>query len=335
MGGTLLTGWLLYGIGVVGLLPRRGWLDARAVFMLVCVPAGITVALLFFRSGLSQLWFQRSVAELVVLLSAWGMSRLLPRPLTPRYAVRLVGVAAAAGLCAYLVSGIVGLQDRGNHATTAGLVLTALTPFAIGAVYLVVRWLSAGTPSRWWRPGPVVVLTVLLGLGSSNVVNMVWEELTGVRPSANQTAELFAKGGVAAAEYVRDHSSVDDVVATNMHCKEPRARRCDNRHFWLSAYSERRIVIEGWGYSAPTNALANAGSLNAYIRVPFPERLEINDAAFREPSEQTVGTLVDTYDVEWLVVSKQYPADVDGLRALDDELATAFENTHYVVFEVR
>ena len=53
MTATLLTSWLLYGVGAVGLLPRRGWLDARAVFLLVCVPAGITVgaAVLPLRPG--------------------------------------------------------------------------------------------------------------------------------------------------------------------------------------------------------------------------------------------------------------------------------------------
>ena len=61
----------------------------------------------------------------------------------------------------------------------------------------------------------------------------------------------------------------------------------------------------------------------------------LNDAAFRQPSPDTVSTLVETYDVAWLVVSKEYPADVAGLRALDDQLTRAFENSNYVVFEVR
>ena len=335
MTGTLLTGWLLYGVGAVGLLARRRWLDARAVFMLVCVPAGITVALLFFRSGVAQMWFQRSVAELVVVLSAWGLSYLLPRPLTPRDALRLTGVAAVAGLSAYAVSAFVGAQKPGPLASFPGLVLTAVTPFAVVGAYVALRLVTARAGRGRWAPGPLVLLAFLLGLASANVFQLAYELVTGSRTvHSSGYPEQFAKGGVAAAEYVEKHSDADAVVATNMHCSRPHADRCDNRHFWLSAYSERRIVIEGWGYSAPANALAGLG-VAAFAPVPFPGRLETNDAAFRQPSAATVGTLVDTYDVEWLVVSKRYPADVEGLRALDSELTHAFENSNYVVFKVR
>jgi hypothetical protein len=185
------------------------------------------------------------------------------------------------------------------------------------------------------RPGVVVLLTVLVGLTTANVYHLLQEELTGAGPPRRATPQLFARGGVAAAEYVEGHSRVDAVIATNMHCADPDDLRCDNRHFWLSAYSERRVVIEGWGYAAPTNALAGASAVNAFLPAPFPERLATNDAAFKQPSEATVGTLVDTYDVKWLVVSKDYDADVDGLRALDGVLRKVFENANYVVFKVR
>ena len=72
--------------------------------------------------------------------------------------------------------------------------------------------------------------------------------------------------------------------------------------------------MEGWGYTAATNDNAVAGTRNAYIPIPDRERLEINDAAFREPSPETVGRLVETYDVSWLFVAKAYPADIPGLN---------------------
>jgi hypothetical protein len=94
-------------------------------------------------------------------------------------------------------------------------------------------------------------------------------------------------------------------------------------------------VIEGWGYSAPTNENAPEGVSARELPVPYPERLGVNDAAFVQPSEVTVGRLVDTYSVDWLLVGKDYAADVAGLRALRPLLQRVYSNDAYVVFEVR
>ena len=48
---TLLIGWLLYGVGVVGLVRGRLWADRRTIWMTFTVLAGVSVAFVFFRSG--------------------------------------------------------------------------------------------------------------------------------------------------------------------------------------------------------------------------------------------------------------------------------------------
>jgi hypothetical protein len=333
---SMLTAWLLYGAGAVGLLRGRRALDGRAVFLLICVPAGVVVPLLFHRTGLSQLWFMRSVAELVVLLSAWGMSCLLPRPLTWRPALGLVGVAAVSGLCAWAVSSLVGGATPGAAASQTGLLLTPLVPLLIVGVWLALGRLVARDPRQRRRPGVAVVLAILLGLGTSNAFQLAWGVVSGGGVGRVEPDRLFARGGVAAAQYVDEHGAVDDVVATNMHCRRPHRPRCDNRHFWVSAYTERRVVIEGWGYSAPTNKSAvGVDGLTKYTPAPFPERLEINDDVFLDPTEENLARLVDTYSVDWLVVGKNFPADVPGLRKLDTSLDRVFSNDAYVVFRVR
>ena len=93
-------------------------------------------------------------------------------------------------------------------------------------------------------------------------------------------------------------------MATNAHCRKPAAKLCDNRNFWISAYTERRIVIEGWGYTQATNGDYSADMRNAYIPAPDPERLKINDAAFLHPSAETVSRLVDLYDVKFLFAAR-------------------------------
>ena len=332
---TMLTAWLLYGAGVVGLLLRRRALDGRVVFLLVCVSAGVVVPLLFHRTGLSQLWFLRSVAELLVLLSAWGLSCLLPNPLTARPALRLVGTAAVAGLTAWTVSSFVAVATPEYQASLTGLILTPLIPLLVVGVWLALRRLTARQSGQRRRPGATVVLAILLGLGTTNAFQLAWGTLGNGGLDAADPDELFAQGGVTAAQYVDRHAAVDDVVATNMHCRQPGTPRCDNRHFWVSAYTQRRVVIEGWGYSAPTNKSAvGGGGLTKYTPAPFPERLAVNDAVFLDPSEENLARLVDTYSVYWLVVGKTYRADVPGLRRLAS-LKRVFSNDAYVVFRVR
>lgn len=326
----ILVSWLLYGVGVVGLVKHKIWLDPRAVWMLVAIPAGITVPFLLFRGGHSQLWFSRSVAEMVVLLSAWGMACLLPRPLTTRHAGFLAVVTATAGLGAYAVSSLVESRSGGTGATVASLLVTAVAPFAVAAFFLVF-WLVARRDIPR-RSGVVVLLVFLLGLGTVNVAAFGYKAMTEPTGVFVPEGPLFAAGGKKAAVYIANHSPSDEIVATNVHCSSPegaspRDKRCRNRNFWISAYTERRIVVEGWAYTA-------AGR-DAAPSIPDPERLEINDAAFEEPSPRTVGRLVETYDVSWLFVAKKYSADIPGLRQVDGLLDMSFENGNYVVFRVK
>jgi len=329
----LLIGWLLYGVGVIGLSIRGRWRDPRVIWMLVSIPAGVTVGLVFFRAGLSQLWFQRSAAELVVLVSACGVAALLPDPLPRRSAAALLAVAAAAGLGAFAVSSWVEVaNDFEREATVRSLELTVLAPVVLVAAYVAARaWLGRVGARR--RPGPTILLAVLLGLGLSNVIAFGVEAATTPQ-GVPKWPVLFAAGGVDAAEFIEANSDPDDVVATNIHCKSPDGPKCDNRNFWLSAYAQRRVVIEGWGYTALTNANFDPERRNSTIPNPFPRRLEVNDAAFEQPSADTVGRLVADYDARWLFVSKKYPADIAGLSTLTDVVTEVFRNGNYTVYEV-
>lgn len=324
MAAALLVGWLLYGIGVVGLVESGRGRDPRVVWMLVCIPAGITVALLFYRSGLSQLWFQRSVAELVALASAWGLACLLPEPLLGRRALGLSVLAGCAGLAAFTVSRYVELNGDGSPFPTLGsLLLTAAVPLVVLVVFLLTGLSSS-----------VVLVAFLLGLGLSNVIAVGYDIGSGRPVQAVSPRPLFAAGGERAAAYLERKSSTDAILATNAHCMEPDESLCNNHHFWISAYTERRVVIEGWGYTAPTNANYDPDRRNAFIPVPYPKRLAINDAAFKEPSAETLRRLIDTYDVSWLFVDLHYPADVAGLSGLPQLLTERYRNANYVVFRV-
>ncbi len=330
---SLLIGWLLYGVGALGLSRQGRWRDPRAVWMLASIPPGIVVALVFFRSGYSQLWFQRSTAELVVLLSAWGLSHLLPNPLTTRAALRLAAMAATVGLLAYAGSSYLesGKPDLAV-ATFPELIFTITMPVAIVTVVLLLRR-GHKQDARVPAPSLAVLVILVLGLGAAHVYAFAYDTITQRAAPERAYPPLFAAGGTAAATWLAHHSSPDEVVSTNAHCLY-RKGSCDNRHFWISAFTERRIVIEGWGYTAATNASAEPGLASATLPVPFPNRLAVNDAAFRRPSPATIRRLVSRYDIRWLFVSKDYPVDLAGLSDLTDIVDKRFHNANYAVFEV-
>ena len=330
---TLLIGWLLYGIGALGLRAGQLWRGHRAVWMLWCIPPGLVVALVFFRSGLSQLWFQRSTAEIVVLLSAWGLASLLPVLLTTRTALQLAALAGAAGLAAFGVSSYLAAgKANPQFASLDGVVATALTPVVILLVVGVTYRLSRSGVAR--APTLVVVLVFVLGLGTANVWTFAAENIAREATPTRSVADLFAPGGTVAAGWIERHSAPEEVVATNEHCRQPDVEICDNRNFWISAYTERRVVVEGWGYTAITNSLAAEGSLHARAPVPYPRRLALNDTAFQRPSAATISRLANAYGVDWLFISKRYPVDLEGLAALPSAVTERFENKHYAVYEV-
>jgi hypothetical protein len=192
-------------------------------------------------------------------------------------------------------------------------------------------------PRRRLLPPIAFLMAVLLGLPLSNVYAWAVFSVNGETLVEDEPPE-FAPGAVAAGHWIAQHSDPYDVVATNVHCRmpvPPASDRCDNRSFWVAALSERRVLIEGWGYTTESNAELSIGQRAASVPVKYAERLAINDAAFTRPSEQTVSRLIDTYDVKFLLVSKLYPVDLPGLEALDQVVEKTFENTNYVVFEVR
>jgi hypothetical protein len=336
----MLIAWLLYGVGAYGLIRADKWRDPRVVWLAFCVPTGIGVGLLLFRSGFAQLWFQRTVAEMVALLSAWGLCYLLPS-VSRKQAAIYGGAAAASGLVVFLIASF--FENRRKvalDATVPTLIATIVLPLIVIAVFVVIGRLHrvdrhSGIPSHASWTAPALCVCILLGFGTMNVWSFAYDIVTNDQLGTPHYPALFAPGGTQAAEALRDKSDVDDIVATNIHCVQPDEKPCDNRNFWAAAWTERQMVIEGWGYTAATNKNYVAGQANSTIPAPDPAQLKLNDAAFTDPSAETIGALADTYDVTWLFVSKDYPADLDGLKQLDGSVLTqVYENNHYLVFKI-
>jgi hypothetical protein len=97
------------------------------------------------------------------------------------------------------------------------------------------------------------------------------------------------------------------VVATNTHCRRVLNGTCDNRHFWIAGFTERRVLVESWGYTRPVYDEAWSGK-GAYFLLPYWDtaRLAANDGLFQKPSKAAADLLRTRYGVRWLLVDTRY-----------------------------
>ncbi|MCW2504052.1 MAG: hypothetical protein JWO79_2336, partial [Actinomycetia bacterium] len=200
----------------------------------------------------------------------------------------------------------------------ARVVLAALAePFlviggvlAVAAIALVV----ARTRVSWLRGiTAALVLAAITGTGlapsADRLANTVqaldraWRAVVTLRPGERD----IPSGGIAAARWLRGHSRPDQVVATNTHCRRVFRDTCDNRHFWIAGFTERRVLVESWGYTRPIYDEAWSGR-GPFFRLPYwdQRRLAENDGIFRSPSRSAADLLRRRYGVRWLLVDRRY-----------------------------
>ncbi len=328
---------LTFAVGMVGLARRGHWQDSRAQFLVGAALAGTVASFTFAANANSQQHFIRTTPVVLAIASAWGLSVLLPRGGPRRLPHVLVATALAAAALAMTVEalgerGLIGLRA---HPSTWGLV----QPYAfaaIGVLALVAASVVVARRMPQWRGlAGVVAVIGCLGLGVPSVAALAVDVARDPVPPRVEPAPveptMIGAGGIEAARWLRAHSEPDDLVATNRHCIDITARRCDSRMFWLSAFSERGVLLEGWAYQVRT--ATRAARLDSRICcLPFwnRQRLRTNDAAFQGRS-RAVAILRDRYDVRWMVLDRRLPYRLNRLRELAD---VRHRNGDYVVLEL-
>lgn len=309
-----LVSWLCAGGG--GLLLWRRFAGDPAGWMVVGVGvAAVSAALLTTANGLSQLYFLYAGWPVLGILSAWGLTAATER--SPRRGGWLVWGSLVLGVAALrLVTAIDG-TDAPPRVVPA-LPYWALALPWLGLAALVVALAGIAVLARLPRVTALsrttVVAVVITGLVAGSALSLrAGEVVTAVqsvvtRSPGSPDGWPVPRDGAVAALYVRDHSEPDDVVATNAHCYGP-PEACDARHFWVSALTERRVLVEGWAYPEGFRPGQTRTS-------PFwdTERYDQNEAVFDDPSQEAVEALADRYGVRWLLVDRTLSVESDDLR---------------------
>ncbi|MEU4567000.1 hypothetical protein [Micromonospora sp. NPDC023956] len=317
--------------GVLALVGvRRGRLEPVQLLLLGGALAGPAIYLLVGHPGSSNQYFVRAGFAFGVILSAWGYAEVLDRArLSSRG--RVVLAAGAAGLALLLTVIQLRHPATAEAAAAYGPVLPLLrwaVALAVVATVLGLLWpaLVGGWPALAGR-GSAVLLTGALVAGAPGLVL----DAAAARRFPNGGAYAVVPmpaSRVEAARWVHRHSSPDDVLATNVHCRVVTDGWCDARSFWLSGYAERAVLVEGWSF-APRMVGRPGG---AYAPFWDPERLHANDAAFTAPTAAGLTGLRDRYGVRWLVLDRSVTPEPPALADLADE---RFRNDRMTVYRLR
>jgi hypothetical protein len=278
--------------GLARLKRRPGLLTDPMMLVLL----GIGVAafggiLLFGQPGQSQLYFLQSARPFLAIAAVWAIAATLPPGRPPVLSWIWAGAAGAAAVWAVRL--ITPQPTPLSHPPAA-----VLWPLLVLATIIA---LITTLGRRHLMPA-----AVLAGCCLAVLPVRVEQALT---TTATRPPEI-PRNAFNAARWLRAHSTPDDLVATDTHCRETIRSYCDTRHFWMSAYTERRVLVEGWDYTNRILTESRRYDPQRYhYRAPFwnPTLLTANDAVFQHPSAASVAVLRDRYHVRWLFTEHQVP----------------------------
>lgn len=305
----LVTGLLLQvAWSVLALLlplrPRE--IDPVLVFLLGGFAGAMFLTIVIDHAGLSQIYFERTGTPLAAVAAAWGVHAAWTAAAGRFGARRSLAFAAGGVAFGWIVHALVERVGSGGRPALADYPERIVAPeiaLAVAALVGFIAWrLLRGRIGGRGLGGVVAagaILAIFLTQGTWWTVRNGYRGATNPRPlpvTAVSSAETKA------ALWVRENTPEDAILATNTHCKfQSPYRFCESRSYWVTAFADRRAVVESWAYTEENLRLI--GKYNrGFPLFPFdePERLELNDAAISEPTPEILARLKSTYGATWI-----------------------------------
>jgi len=297
----VVLGWLLPAFGAV-LIRRRLPRDPMVVMLLASLVSAVIAAGLLYEPGQTQVFFVRTGFIYGILLATWGLGSLERKQYYVAAPALLIGAAAIYW----------GRYRSDDACTTASCFGQPMV------VSLVIALIGAGTfallfrlKRRMWA---VVAVAVVLGMTVSPTLGSLRE----FAAPALTAYESIAPGGIEAARFIRRNSGPNDLIATNVHCREAGADRCLTGSYWLAGYAERRVLVQGWAYKQRVD---DSYAADEKVQGSYwdPERRRLNDEAFTAPTRELLETLRTKYGVQWLLLDERVgtpPKELERLTEL-------------------
>ncbi len=300
-------------VGIALLVRRRGrGLDERLRWLFAVLGSGVLLSYVLAEPAtVSAVYFVSYGVVAGCLLSAEGFRRgWRARPALSHHRVRTVALSIL-GLCLLVALVVVPLHlFSGRHSEAhryalwyGGLLVTLLALYALAQGRGGSRWLAVATVS---------VCLLLVG-ALDTPVDYIEPAVTSSSASSVALVKPLTPDLFRALTWVRRHTPANAVVAVNNQWFD-RGNRVP-LEFNYSAFSERRVFLEGWEYSQRSVEIGYekiARGVN-----PFLGRLRLNEAAFAG-DRAALRTLAGRYGVRYLFIDRLYgyPAAVGRLGGM-------------------
>ncbi len=329
---TVITGiWLIQVLGrtwgVLLLVPRWRSADPGQVLLAGMLLTGIGAYLMLFHPGGSQVYFMASAFPLGAIASAWAICEVAPRLERRAFAV-ISALVIAGGVLAYGAKDLVGEKRPTEGFSDQVMFLARPVVIVVAITALVTAGVLVAHRREWLRQvsATTVITAVLISAGLTTTIQYTLSTASGTsvpkeRGEDTKTLAAVTGKGVDAARWLRDHSPSDTVVATNRHCFVGKVfpgdgpqTKCDVISFWVSAWTERRVLIEGWAFSS-RSLEAGIKTGDTYKRQPFWDQplLAANDGFFESPSAEEAAVLCE-HGATFALLDRRYQPDLPSLE---------------------
>jgi|GEM_PF-5520118 len=296
-------GWLLWR--------ERRLPDSSALLFSVFVVGLGAYVMLGAPAGVQGVFFVYGYIALVPV-SALGLVRLWGEtPLAVRRG--LLRVCAGLFLLGVLIAAVSGSLTLTGLTQKAWLVLAygSVLGVVVAAVWSLQKRYSTSLTSPWARVAACCI-PLLLALALVKPVALAgsgaWKTVVG-KPTS--LADTNAEYGMTAPLYagllwVRTHTTPCDVLAVNNHYDN--LARAESVYFYYSAFTERRVFLESWRYTAG----GQHGGL------PYPGRFALNQRAVAQSNPVALRELAHR-GVKYILIDKTHlggppePASVSQL----------------------
>lgn len=358
-----LEGWLLLGIGIAGwcammLLNQDGF--SQVYFM----SSAIIGWYLLTAAGAHHAWeraaqvagaLPAATAVVTGMMAGWFLvlvSRLLAGPTPEPSAINtsialglapILGAATVTALIARgrprvwlgLVAGLLGasLPQRAEGLFSGLLPGGSVTVHALAAVLGVVALALLTRPISTRRLAGLAAAGLAALIVVSTPAMVLAARDRHARPAPLNLPRTVTAAETTAARWVAANADRDDIVATNVHClAKPTVEFCDARSFWVGAFTERRILLEGWAYTSEAHQ-AHGVDGRRYANQPFHDAdlFALNEAAFAQPTREVLMELEDR-GVRWLFADTAASPVSPELARLADEV---FSQETVTVYRLR
>lgn len=328
-----LLAWAVTWSPVLGLLSRPRLLTRPDVVLLISVgAAGLGAVLMLDHPGRSQLYFLWGSYPYLAIVAAYGLLVVLRRAkVAGTTTLSAIGVGVFGAYLIPILCGVTAPLDLGQadgilYRPYIALLVIALL---VAAVLVVTR-----SGLRGWA----LAITALAAMGlpaaqHARVLSSMYGTAGGGHQAAGPADATQAppQGVLSAGRWLRAHSDPDDLVATNVHCRWGLENPCDSRQFWVSALTERHMLVEGWAFTATNADRWRPGQSVKHFPFWDQERYKLNEAAFLTPSTAAIRQLKERYGVRWLFVDEH---GVGADSRIGDFAPLRFRSGDCAVYEI-